>query len=114
LSTRKLWFLKARDYTFGAPGNRKKASSSGLPELNILVCVSVFGVIWGIFDQGPCLEIRWKFFISPASSTAEQNDDCHECLNGWMLQPDSQTNPEGLEKSPKFEHFILDIRILIC
>ena len=80
---------------------------SGLIELNILICVSVFRAIWGIFDQGPCREIRWKSFISPASPIAEQNGDCHKCLNGRMLQPDSQTNPEGRGKSPKFEIFLL-------
>ena len=53
-------------------------------------------------------EIRWKSFISPASPIAEQNGDCHKCLNGRMLQPDSQTNPEGREKSPKFENYSLD------
>jgi hypothetical protein len=73
-----------------------------------LVCVSVFRAIWGIFDQGPCREIRWKSFISQASPIAEQNADCHKCLNGRMLQPDRQTNPEGREKSPKFEQFALE------
>ena len=105
-----LWFFKACGYTSGAPGSCKKACSSGLIELNILVFVSVFRAIWGIFDQGPCREIRWKSFISPASPIAEQNGDCHKCLNGRMLQPDSQTNPEGRGKTPKFEHFFIDIR----
>jgi len=98
-----LWLFKARGHTSGAPGIRKKACSSGLIELNILVCVSVFRAIWGIFDQGPCREIRWKSFISSASQIAEQNGDCHKYLNGRMLQPNSQTNPEGREKGPKFE-----------
>jgi len=109
-----LWFFKARGHTSGAPGSRKKACSSGLIELNILVCVSVFRAIWGIFDQGPCREIRWKSFISPASPIAEQNGDCHKCLNGRMLQPDSQTNPEGRGKSPKFENVFLDYCGQIC
>jgi hypothetical protein len=65
--------------------------------------LSELGYIWGIFDQGPCREIRWKSFVSPASPIAEQNGDCHKCLNGRMLQPDSQTNPEVWKKSPKFE-----------
>jgi len=89
-----LWFFKARGHTSGAPGSRKKACSSGLNELNNLVCVSVFRAIRGIFDQGPFCEIRCKSFFSPASTIAEQNDDCHKRLNGRMLQPDSQTNPE--------------------
>ena len=104
-----LWFFKARGHTSGAPGSRKKACSSGLIELNILVCVSVFRAIWGIFDQGPCREIRWKSFISPASPITEPNGDCHKCLNGGLLQPDSQTNPEGQGKSPKFEIIRVDI-----
>ncbi len=98
-----LWFFKARGHTSGAPGSRKKACSSGLIELNILVRESVFRVIWGIFDQGSCRETRWKSFISPASPITEPNGDCHKCLNGGLLQPDSQTNPEGQGKSPKFE-----------
>jgi len=81
-----------------------------LPNFSVilLVCVSVFRAIWGIFDQGQCREIRWKSFISPASPIAEQNGDCHKCLNGRMLQPDSQTNPKGQAKSPKFEFFAID------
>ncbi len=70
--------------------------------------MSVFRAIWGIFDQWPCREIRWKSFISQASPIVEQNGDCHKCLNGRMLQPDSQTNPEGREKNPKFENYSLD------
>ncbi len=71
----------------------------GFDQAKRLVCLSVFRDIWGIFDQGPCCEIRWKFFISPASPIAEQNGDCHKCLNIRMLQPDSQTNPEGRKKA---------------
>ena len=94
-----LWFFKARGHTSGAPGSRKKACSSGLIELNILVCVSVFRVIWGIFDQGPCREIRWKSFISPASPIAEQNGDCHKCLNGGCYNPIVKRIQKGGEKA---------------
>jgi len=88
-------------------GTRKKASSSGLIELNILVCTSVFRAIRGIFSQGQYRETRWKSSICPVSPTAEQNGDCHKSLNGGMLHPDSQVSPEGQEKSPKFELNVL-------
>ena len=70
-----------------------------LIELNNLFCVNVFRDIWGIFDQGQCREIRRKSLISPASPIAEQNGDCHKCLNGQMLQHDSQTGSEGQKKA---------------
>ncbi len=89
LLTQRLWFLKTRGRTSGVPRSRKKICSSGLIELNVLVCVSVFWVAWAFFDQGPCCENCWKSFISPASPTAEQNGDCYKCLNGLMLQADS-------------------------
>jgi len=101
-----LWFFKARDHTSGAPGSRKKVCSSGLNRAKHFGLCERFSGHLGIFDQGPYREIRWKSFISPASPIAEQNSDCHECLNGRMLQPDSQTNPEGRGKSPKFVSFL--------
>ena len=54
---------------------RQYLRRNSLIERNIWVCVSLFRAIWGIFDQGPCREIRWKPFISPESPIADQNTD---------------------------------------
>jgi len=46
-----LWLFKARGHTSGAPGIRKKTCSSGLNELNLLVCVSVFRPFSGFLTK---------------------------------------------------------------
>ena len=105
LLTQRLWFLKARGRTSGVPRSRKKTCSSGLIELNVLVCVSVFRAIWGISEQGSCCEICWKSFISPVSPIVEQDRGCHKCLNGLKLQRNDRMKARECEKNPKFDPF---------